>query len=163
MKRMWSRNEVKGQVQSALSSGDMKNVKVFEDIVDKDGHPRFIEGDVVLKNPITGVEMLYGKWSLSGTHLMIVACLSVADTTTITYGSIIELTLPEWVHNKIAPLYSQAVDTKNFNAFASNGTSQNVASYLLKVSNNKLEIETGFTATADRVIRYAYDLLIDTE
>ena len=158
MKRMWSKNELKN-IADTQAKGVEKNITT---LVDAAGHPRFIEGDVTLKNEITGVELLYGKWSLSGTHLMIVACLSVADTTVVTYGSILEMTLPEWIRDKIIPLYSGAVDKKTFDAFASNGTSQPVVAYLLKASS-KLEIESGFTATADRVIRYSFDLLIDAE
>ena len=45
MKRMWSKNELKqlanGQVQEQVSSGQLQNVKVFEEIVDKDGHSLF--------------------------------------------------------------------------------------------------------------------------
>lgn len=43
----------------------------FEDIVDKNGNPRFIEGTITPET-ISGITFTYCKWSLSGTHLMIV-------------------------------------------------------------------------------------------
>ena len=77
MRRMFSLKQLEEiankQVQEQVSSGELENVKVFENIVDKDGHKRFIEGDITFEN-ITGVSKVYGKWSLSGNHLMIVIC-----------------------------------------------------------------------------------------
>ena len=47
----------------------------MEDIVDADGHKRFIEGNVTPANIIGENDIQYAKWSLSGSHLMIVLAI----------------------------------------------------------------------------------------
>ena len=110
MRRMYSEEQVKKMIQNALSSGQMKDVKVFEDIVDKDGHARFIEGDIDLAATTPeGVTKVYGKWSLSGSHLMIVLAGVIADGTTIGGAIWAKVNMPSWIINKIYPIFSNKV------------------------------------------------------
>ncbi|MBO7691179.1 MAG: hypothetical protein J6T10_00915 [Methanobrevibacter sp.] len=142
------------------------NAKIFENIVDKDGHNRFIEGDINIET-ITGVSKLYGKWSLSGTHLMIVLCLSLADTTALTNGQVFAfLPLAQWIMDKIVPVYARMVATELYNAYASDYTSQSFQTYLRKNdTGTSLEIvkNNNLTLDKDRTVRIAFDLLIDNE
>ena len=165
MRRMYSEEQVKKMIQNALSSGDMKDVKVFENIVDKDGHPRFIEGDIIIAT-ITGVSKIYGKWSLAGTHLMIVLCLSLADTTTIADNTALAaIDLPSWIVDKIYPIVSSVIAYKIDSAYASNYTKQDFGTRMNKASETRLTItkEANITLTTEKVVRISYDLLIDNE
>ena len=166
MRRMYSESELTNLIKKYLASDtDISfggDVKVFENIVDKDGHPRFIEGDIVYTNPIEGVLQKYGKWSLSGSHLLIVLALEYANGTELPYKTV-GLNLPEWIVNKIYPITSQLIDYKVFAAFASDFTTQNQGAYLVKYGTS-VNIElANFTLTKDRAVRIAFDLLIDNE
>lgn len=139
-------------------------VAIFENIIDKDGNKRFIEGDIELYSTVPeGITKLYGKWSLSGSHLLIVLAFSVSDTTQFA-GTIAQIPLPEWIREKLIAIFSNAIDFKPVNLFANNLSSQSVGVYLRKVSDTVVDLYVNtFTASADRVGRIAFDLLIDNE
>lgn len=167
MKRMWSKNELKNianaQVQEQVSDGQLENVKVFEEITDKDGHKRFIEGEIELNESVTAISKTYGKWSLSGSHLLIVFCGSMENGAILTGGYISTINLPAWVVNKIYPLHSTTVVDQKVISFYG-GTTQTVNGYLEKNSANKIVLYLGaVTANADKTFRMSYDLLIDNE
>lgn len=157
MKRMWSKNELKKIVKGTQGYN-------FANLVDKDGHPRFIEGNITIET-ISGITKSYGKWSLSGTHLMIVLACSVADATAIDGGTLANITLPEWITNKIVPTFSNAVLYQSVSMYADNWTSQSLGISLRKPSSNELRIamESTVILTADRNFRVQFDLLIDNE
>lgn len=151
--------DVSGDVEIGGDLDVTGDANIFEKIKDADGHARFIEGDIEIED-IEGVTQVYGKWALSGTHLLIVVAGQIADETVMEYGKFADINLPQWILDKIYPVYATAIERKAFDIYASNGASQEVTTYLIK-STNKLEIETQFTATADRNFRFAFDLLID--
>ena len=163
MKRMWTEREVRSLAVKSVE--ETSNLKVFENIVDKDGHKRFIEGDIAIET-ISGVTKTYGKWSLSGSHLMIALVLSLANTTTIAGTTKLgALTLPKWIYDKIIPAYSAVVELKSTPAYGSDSTSQSFAYYGRKNTDNEIGIyKSGdITLTADRSVRLQFDLLIDDE
>lgn len=89
--------------------GDLKvnsNAKLFENIVDKNNHSRFTEGPI---NTIqkTGVTYTYAKWSLSGSHLMIVLSGVISENTTFGQEDLATLSLPEWISEKLYTIHSQ--------------------------------------------------------
>ena len=95
------------------NSTDVVNVNRIEQIVDADGHNRFID-DNVQTGVITDVTFNYAKWSLSGTHLMIV----IAGNTTASipkYTLLASVNLPQWIKDKIYKLnnYSSVVSMTN--------------------------------------------------
>ena len=157
MKRMWSKNELKEIVKGTQGYN-------FANLVDKNGNPRFIDGDIELEDN-TGLTLTYGKWSLSGSHLLIVLAGSVADETIVPSGTIAKINLPEWVKDKIVPIASTIVESKTTPFYDSNLTVQNLVNFLEKYNANKqVSIYLiGFTADADRNFRIAFDLLIDNE
>lgn len=160
MKRMWTERQVRGMAVDSVE--EKEKLEVFEHIVDEDGHKRFIEGDITLKT-ISGTTAIYGKWSLSGTHLMIVLAFAIADATDLSNKNLAEVNLPEWVVAKIVPLGSTVIAKGSFDAFASNNTTQSLTTYL-ETGVSKLNINTAtFTANADRNVRIQFDLLIDDE
>lgn len=135
----------------------------FESIKDKDGHLRFIEGDITIVEK-EGVTKTYGKWSLSGSHLLIVLCLQVANATVFTSGEVIcRVEIPDWIKDKIIPLSSALINRYQQFWYDADGNSQ-TANILLTKTTNLIRIATaGITFNADRDCRIAFDLLIDNE
>lgn len=166
MRRMYSEEQVKKIIQNALSSGQMKDVKVFEEIVDKDGHARFIEGEMDTRAFSDGVEFSYAKWSLSGSHIMFVLAGKINNATSWSFTNVCDVDLPEWIYNKIVAYPSNYIDSKNFPvANVDYNTNQSLTVFFQKIPNlKKLRFYfASFTATADRYFRIAFDLLIDNE
>lgn len=164
MKRMWSKNELNSIIQKLVSSGSLSNVKVFEEIVDKDGHNRFHEGIVTLSE-IEGVSMTYGRWSLSGTHLMIVLALSIADTTALTDSqTLASIDIPKWIYDKVIPLKSDFVMNQNTLAYKTTWATVNFSTNITKGSNKLYVKKSGaFTASTNNIVRIAFDLIIDNQ
>jgi hypothetical protein len=143
------------------ASGD---VKVFENITDESNNKRFIKGDIALKSDLTGVTLSYGKWSLSGSHLMIVMTFTVDDETVISNGAVwAELTnLPDWVIAKIYRTVSSIVLRQSLTLYGEDISTQSITMSLRKSDGGVVYINsTGLTLTADRSARLQFDLLID--
>ena len=160
---MYSENQIKELALEKIES--TQELKVFENIVDKDGHKRFIEVELDLVNTApAGVTKTFGKCSLSGTHLLIVLACDVADTTVVS-GKLCEINVPQWIKDKIIPLGGNLVDFKgSLRAWDDAGnTSQYYDAYLMKTSEDVFYISCYITATADRHFRIEFDLLIDNE
>ena len=162
MRRMYSKPQL---LEAVEQESKVNGIKVFEDIKDKDGHNRFIEGEINLKADVeSGTTKIYGKWSLSGTHLTIVLCVAMANTTVRT-GSLAKVEIPKWILDKIVPIASNIVVYKPSQyAIASDASMQTITHMLNKLSETELYIYTGsLTLNADRVTRISFDLLIDDE
>lgn len=151
----------KEQVTEAVEADS--SIKIFENIVDKDGHKRFIEGDITI-NEISGVTQTYGKWALSGSHLLIVLAINIANNTELSGGILTTIdSLPQWVKDKVVPLYATTIVTnQQFQAYGDDYSAQNIGVSLQKSSNVFIYVGA-FTASKDRHCRIAYDLLIDNE
>lgn len=135
----------------------------MENIVDKDGHKRFIEGNINSTLP-TGTTQTYGKWSLSGSHLLMVLCLTLPNATTYAYSDIVGIvSVPQWILDKIRVIGGNIVSNYAPLAFSVDGvSSQSFAMFLRKTDERGLFISCGsLTTTAERNIRVAFDLLID--
>ncbi len=76
----------------------------LRNITDDYGNKRFIEGTISVEEQ-TGLTINYGKWSLSGTHLMFVIAGTVAagNTAEISLKTTF-INLPSWILDKIYPL-----------------------------------------------------------
>lgn len=147
-------------------TGDLEvtgDVKVFENIVDKDGHKRFIEGDITIKDTQSDVEKIYGKWSLSGSHLLIVLAGNIANTKSINAGELAKIEIPDWILDKIQPIFLENVALTNFSLYNIDYTSQIHTFVLSKGQYLYIRLASSFTATADRSFRISFDLLIDNE
>lgn len=98
----------KTQIDSIVSGinstkADKTNIP-FENIKDEHGKNRFVEGNVTL-NAISGVTQTYGKWSLSGSHLMIVIAGSMEANTAIAGDTYMcPINVPQWVIDKLYPI-----------------------------------------------------------
>ena len=135
---------------------------LFEKIKDKDGHLRFIEGNLEVQT-IPGVTFSYAKWSLSGSHLMLVLSGTIANTTAIASTQPLAVgNLPNWIFAKIPIIWSSAIDNKSFKVYANDWTSQDFGVAFMKQSSYVSLISGGdFTATADRGFKFQFDLIID--
>lgn len=138
-------------------------LNAIEALVDDSGNPRFIEGNgTVLEQE--GVTISYCKWSLSGTHLMMVCAGNIANATEIsTNTSFATFDLPDYIKNKIVPTFATIVDRKQIAFYNEDYSQQNLIVNLLKTSTIAIQTGGAFTASKDRLFRIQFDLLIDNE
>lgn len=163
-----SGDALKGQVLTANGqSGASWGFPGMERIIDLNDNFRFVEGSGT-NQQISGVTFTYSKFSLSGTHLMIVLAGQISNGSSLTNGQRLVLyELPQWVYNKIVPLFAQNnVDRKQVTFFADDFSVQNASFILEKIPNTTRIAIThigSFTVTANRQFRIQFDLLIDAE
>ena len=134
--------------------------RIFEAIVDDNLHKRFVEGSITTPT-ISGVTISYAKWSLSGTHLLIVIAGSIESGTTLTNSTLGQIMLPDWIKDKIVPIVNNLVEEKNSVGWGTDYTQQSINVDLLKYSS--LDIVASITTTAKRYFRIQFDLLIDND
>lgn len=138
-------------------------LECFDNIVDKDGHKRFVEGNITC--PIMdGVTFNYAKWSLSGTHLMFVIAFHAEDNAVITNNSFEAQDMPSWIKSKLIPIFrSTYIDLKTFQSRADADLTQQSFSVSLQNDNSyiKINVLTGFTITKACGCRIQFDLIID--
>ena len=140
----------------------------LESLKDTNGHNRFIEGNITT-TALTGVTYDYAKWSLSGTHLMLVIAGKIEDGVTIadnfTFGT---ADIPEWISNKIYPSYfGNYIEFKTIKARSTTSWAGKdydirmckVSGDLVITKNNATENDTGVTLG----FRMQFDLLIDND
>lgn len=146
------------------NSEDKTILNSLEQIYDKDGRKRFIEGE---GTPLSqeGFTASYCKWSLSGTHLMLVLAGTINDEVVIANASLLaNFNIPEWILDKIYPIQAQLLEYKSTTCVASNYTNQTLNTYLSKGSNGLRIFSNGtLTLTDTRSFRISFDLLIDNE
>lgn len=130
----------------------------LDDIVDSQGNKRFIEGEG--SSSLEGITIKYNKWSLSGTHLMLV--LSFVTTGAITsYSILATYNLPDYILNKIvAVAFNDLVCEKNETSMDAN---IELRKFQLKKQNNEIKMVTFSSISAGREFRVQMDLLIDSE
>ena len=132
-------------------------------IVDNQGNPRFIEGEISVAEA-TGVTKVYGKWSLSATHLLIVLSVSLVSGTNCNTIKGEVVGLPQWIMDKIFTIGGSIVVRRNTDYFFADDISSQNTYCILTKDNGKLELSYGgLTLTADRSCTTQFDLLIDTD
>ena len=141
--------------------GDISTI--MENIVDSKGNKRFVEGEGELET-ISGVTVTYNKWSLSGTHLMCVLAGTIADTTVISgYPTLSTINLPEYILDKIIPVYNDVVSLSNVTCYASDNSTQVMTVSCQKITDSIKFVLGSLTLTKERTFRIQIDLLIDQE
>ena len=154
----------KGQVLTANGqSGASWGFPSMERITDLNGNFRFVEGEIntTTKTP-EGITKTYGKWSLSGSHLLVVFTFDIAAGT-YSSSEIATFELPSWVYDKIAILFQTAVvDRKTIPAWDNTYSNQILTLTLSKLGDNKIQIGiSGATINTNKKCRTTFDLLID--
>ena len=160
MRRMFSKPQL---LEAVEQEAEVNGLKAFENIVDKDGHARFIEGDITIET-ISGLTQTYGKWALSGSHLLIVVCYAIANGTNTGFiSTLCSINIPQWIKNKIVATGGSFVASHNELAISSDDSTQSFATYLRKSGDNLFISHASLSVSADKNVRIAYDLLIDNE
>ena len=161
MRRMYSKPQL---LEAVEQEAEVNGLKAFENIVDKDGHKRFIEGSLPVAE-ITGITFTYHKWSLSGSHLMLVLAGEIANGTTLSTGNWVTLTLPAWINSKIVATFSTVINMQTIYATADDYSQQSFIIRLQKSGDNDIVLRNASTTafTAKRMFRIQFDLLIDDE
>ena len=143
-------------------TGKVNGKIAFEDIEDAQGHKRFVEDDGV---PLEqeGFTSIYCKWSLSGSHLMLVLAGTIIANTTITNATTLaQYNLPEWIRNKIYGVQQNLLEYKSIICVAVDYDQQTMNVYFDKNANGVVLLANGeFTATKTCAFRVELDLLID--
>ena len=141
-------------------------IKYLGKIIDTAGNLRFNEGNLTVIDPLpTGVSISYAKWSLSGTHLMIVLAGSVSANESVSpTPGIAVAELPQYIKDKIYPMFGtflgkfdgQLVNTSNYHT-----TTLTVG---VDKVNNGLRIDLPHIDSAEnqQIFRFGIDLLIDS-
>ena len=136
----------------------------LNNIVDAKGNKRFVEGSGSPET-ITGVTSLYCKWSLSGTHLMLVYALTLDSGAGLTSrADICSFELPQWILDKIYPLSNELVDIVDAIYVPDGGTPTKKEEWLYKTATGlKITNKSSIQATNTCYFRIQFDLLIDLE
>lgn len=158
---------------TGLQTGDTKYAvpqgggsSLMSDIVDANGNPRFVEGEFNLNSgTYSGFTFTYNRWSLSGTHLMIViagTCVTGANL----LGKYASFEFPAYIIDKIIPQASSStiIEYKDvyFKELQNFGTPDQMTSMHLSKENGKIYINSGLlNANTARYFRVQFDLLID--
>lgn len=142
---------------------------LFENIVDSNGNNRFIEGNIEM-DAITGVTQTYGKWSLSGSHLMLVIAFEIEANTSFSNVALATIYgLPSWILAKIIPATDneKIVTIKFAEEWEDNNTPLTPQMYcgLQKTSDTYVNISTWGSKTYNNktFARVQFDLVIDNE
>lgn len=141
----------------------------MENIVDKDGHKRFVEGDITINTTFaTKCEVAYKKWSLSGTHLMLVLAGTLKNGSVFANSDeLCVITLPDWLIDKVHIVFgTNWIEVQNPQAYSTEWQTQTFSCTLGKFDNPKrLKIlkNGSLTLSSDKSFRVQFDLLIDNE
>lgn len=139
--------------------------RLLNEIVDSQGRQRFIEGNL---NPVEleGETVKYAKWSLSGTHLMVVFAFTMSANAEIQeQQTIFSAIFPAWVASKIRTIKDTYVDFVAITAFNTNTLGEvNLRFRVVKSGNSIIVNKRGATTFADDTyVRIELDFLIDTD
>lgn len=167
-KRMVPEYLVKGleEAYAKTSGGTGSTINLMENIVDSKGNKRFVEGKGQWNTSITGLTVKYCKWSLSGTHLMIVLAGTLDNGTVFVQNNSLALyVLPSYILEKIQPVWANSViEGKTVTARDDSWGSQTFNVAFTKASNGiQLSVTSNLTSNSDRGFRVQFDLLIDAE
>lgn len=163
MKHMWSEEELQNLIEEQGGSGGGSSI--LENIVDSNGNKRFVEGNVIGKyHTPSHITFTYGKWSLSGTHLMIVLFFTINTTSKITQMADLcqGIEIPKWIVDKLKLQNSSAIEKKNFYAY----DNDSYMTIMCQKYNEKLYLKNVKDYSApeiDTKIRIQFDFLIDNE
>jgi hypothetical protein len=141
---------------------------LFENITDRNGNKRFIEGNITME-AIEGVTQTFGKWSLSGTHLMIALVGELSAGYTLPAIIARNIVLPSWIRNKIVHISGDVVSYSHMliarkSTSGGNPTADNIDTSLLDwITVYGIIVTQQPAKDYDRVFRVQFDLLIDNE
>lgn len=144
----------------------LKPIRALEKIYDSAGRIRFID-DYIQPQTITGVNITYAKWSLSGTHIMFVIAGTMENGTELTSGSLFGYTisLPNWILDKITSVFGSGwIEVKAVNLTDNDFQTQEWGIAIRKF-NQRIEFYStaNVSVTGSKGFRVQFDLLVDAE
>ena len=151
---------------TALQNETVGSTGGFEKIRDINNRLRFVEGNVSM-NTIEGATQKYGKWSLSGSHLMIVLMGELSAGYTFPSFISSNIVLPSWIRNKIVQISGDVVSYSKMLMARKSTTGGIPSTYdidtaLLHWPNSYAIYVRQYSAKDyDQVFRVQFDLLID--
>ena len=159
---------------NTITSSGIVLANKMEEITDVAGNKRFIEGDINLTSSLVtdGLVQTYGKWSLSGSHLMIVLAGEIPAGVTPSGNYLSYIRLPDYIDDKIYAIITGGADFVSFiktNLIieGSYNLSTEITVYLRRWTDTQLAIQNATTITVDndnkRAFRIQFDLLIDDD
>ena len=172
---IWERNNAFSYFSISVGYGNSNNTLnkyadavTLNNVFDSYGNHRFIEGNGTPAS-VTGFTENQCKWSLSGTHLMLVLAGSVANGTTLPASTILAtFDLPLFIYNKVQAVWGgKYIESKTIQMIADGWGRQGLSVHFGKNPNVSgrlfFEQSGAVTLTADRHFRIQFDLLIDSE
>ena len=161
-------DEVKEIVENSPTS--------FEKIKDSHGNFRFIGGSIRSSLDTTNYSVLYRKWSLSGSHLMLVFAFKIKDgTSRPAYYEIARIiNLPQWVLDKLYAIGGTTTGWLAGQEFSSFGTNDlptgNKKTFAINKATEDGEtfiriynIDALSASGSDLTYRIQFDLIIDND
>ena len=138
------------------------NPFLVQNLKDSSGRNRFIEGNGT-PSEITGFTSTYCRWSLSGSHLMLVLAGTFANAASLNNTALATFALPSWIMSKIFPVWSTYIEGKTIKIYNEDWSTQNLDLTVDKTANGIVFQQVGgsLTMTKERNFRIAFDLLID--
>ena len=141
----------------------------IETIKDNKNNNRFINGDVLVGSNAAGLTKVFGRYSLSGTHLQIAILISNKTENNITlpiYTLIGHCNVPGWLANKIYTIdNSIVIEVKTFDIGNSSSllTIKAGKKAYLETSGNEIRIVAGedITLQSNDFMRISFDLIIE--
>lgn len=137
---------------------------ICENFNDANGNARFVEGNINTET-ISGVTFTYHKWSLSGSHLMLVLAGEIANGTSLSVQTLGGVDLPDYINQKISAVFASTVISINdARGYYDDWNSFSLQTTLMKTPTGVYFylIQTP-TAIATAHFRIQFDLLIDME
>ena len=157
---------ITGNVISSTGGGG--GGATLEDIEDSAGNKRFVEGNGAIASSISSkITGSFIKWSLSGTHLMLVCAGTVngsynfaAEDPLATFTDI-----PEYIRNKIVVLPNNYLESKTcyFQKGLTKTSFEDSLRYLSAFSKLNIYFDEAVNPETGSYFRIQFDLLIDAD
>ena len=156
-------------ISGAITANKFIGVTEIKTIKDSENNNRFISDDVLLGSDAANLTKVFGRYSLSGTHLQIATLIYNETGNEITlakFNLMASCFVPDWLANKIYPLpNATAVEVKTFDI----GNSSDVLSIkpskkvFLEKAGTHLRILAGesITLQPNDFVRISFDLIIE--
>lgn len=143
---------------------DNNPIIVCENLTDKNNYKRFVEGKCSINNSNFSGTIDYNKWSLSGTHLMIVIAgtINAGSYSTSDLFYLSSPDIPSWILDKIVPTSGNYIDFYTLKIWVSWVTT-NFSLEIKKGSYLSIAPSHAQTVEQDSKFRLKLDFLIDME
>ena len=164
MKHMWSEEEIQELVAEQVGSGGSGG-STLDDIVDKNGNKRFVEGNGTPFESDADFNSKYCKWSLSGTHLMCVLSGTLSANTILGAKTLASFTVPDYIGSKIITTWANRITMLEPYIKDSEGAGGTIV-VLVNYSSNNITFQLVAQVPAinrERYFRIQFDMLIDSD